>query len=68
MQLYGILRRNGWATPQDLQVAGRALAPRVGDLEVLRGGPAVATEDAVELHVDAPYRRSSVRSAPRVVV
>jgi hypothetical protein len=27
MQLYGILRRNGWATPQDLQVAaGRSTA------------------------------------------
>lgn len=26
MQLYGILRRNGWATPQDLQVAGERSA------------------------------------------
>ena len=30
MQLYGILRRNGWATPQDLQVAG-ARSAEVGD-------------------------------------
>ncbi len=30
MQLYGILRRNGWATPQDLQVAGERSA-QVGD-------------------------------------
>lgn len=31
MQLYGIVRRNGWATPQDLQVAG-ARSAEVGDL------------------------------------
>jgi len=30
MQLYGILRRNGWATPEDLQVAGKRSA-EVGD-------------------------------------
>ena len=30
MQLYGILRRNGWATPQDLEVAG-ARSAEVGD-------------------------------------
>ena len=30
MQLYGILRRNGWATPQDLEVAGKRSA-EVGD-------------------------------------
>ncbi|HEX7292561.1 MAG TPA: DUF4242 domain-containing protein [Conexibacter sp.] len=30
MQLYGILRRNGWASPQDLQVAGERSA-QVGD-------------------------------------
>jgi Protein of unknown function (DUF4242) len=30
MQLYGILRRNGWATPQDLQIAG-ARSAEVGD-------------------------------------
>jgi hypothetical protein len=30
MQLYGILRRNGWTTPQDLQVAG-ARSAEVGD-------------------------------------
>jgi sporulation protein YlmC with PRC-barrel domain len=30
MQLYGILRRNGWATAEDLQVAG-ARSAEVGD-------------------------------------
>ncbi len=30
MNLYGIFRRNGWATPQDLQVAG-ARSAEVGD-------------------------------------
>jgi hypothetical protein len=30
MKLYGILRRNGWATPEDLQVAG-ARSAEVGD-------------------------------------
>jgi hypothetical protein len=30
MQLYGILRRNGWATPADLEVAGKRSA-EVGD-------------------------------------
>ena len=30
MQLYGILRRNGWATPGDLEVAGKRSA-EVGD-------------------------------------
>jgi len=30
MQLYGILRRNGWATPQDLQAAA-ARSTDVGD-------------------------------------
>lgn len=30
MKLYGIVRRNGWATPEDLQVAGERSA-RVGD-------------------------------------
>src|SRR5690348_17006007 len=30
MKLYGILRRNGWATPEDLQVAGKRSA-EVGD-------------------------------------
>lgn len=30
MQLYGILRRNGWRTPADLQVAGERSA-EVGD-------------------------------------
>jgi hypothetical protein len=30
MQLYGILRRNGWRTPEDLQVAGKRSA-EVGD-------------------------------------
>jgi len=30
MQLYGILRRNGWATAADLQVAGKRSA-EVGD-------------------------------------
>jgi len=32
MQLYGILRRNGWATPQDLQVAA-ARSTEVGDTD-----------------------------------
>jgi hypothetical protein len=31
MKLYGILRRNGWATPEDLQVAG-ARSAEVGDV------------------------------------
>lgn len=30
MDLYGILRRNGWATPADLEVAGKRSA-EVGD-------------------------------------
>lgn len=30
MQLYGIVRRNGWRTPEDLQVAGQRSA-EVGD-------------------------------------
>lgn len=30
MQLYGILRRNGWRTPADLEVAGKKSA-EVGD-------------------------------------
>ena len=30
MKLYGILRRNGWRTPEDLQVAGERSA-EVGD-------------------------------------
>lgn len=30
MKLYGIVRRNGWATPEDLQVAGERSA-QVGD-------------------------------------
>ena len=30
MQLYGILRRNGWATPQDLQAAAER-STEVGD-------------------------------------
>ena len=30
MKLYGILRRNGWRTPEDLQVAGKRSA-EVGD-------------------------------------
>lgn len=30
MDLYGILRRNGWATPEELQVAGERSA-EVGD-------------------------------------
>jgi hypothetical protein len=30
MQLYGILRRNGWASPQELEVAGKRSA-EVGD-------------------------------------
>ncbi len=30
MKLYGILRRNGWKTPEDLQVAG-ARSAEVGD-------------------------------------
>ncbi|HZO06877.1 MAG TPA: DUF4242 domain-containing protein [Solirubrobacterales bacterium] len=30
MQLYGILRRNGWRTPADLEVAGKRSA-EVGD-------------------------------------
>ncbi len=32
MQLYGILRRNGWATPQDLQTAA-ARSAEVGDAD-----------------------------------
>ena len=30
MNLYGIFRRNGWATPQDLEIAGKRSA-EVGD-------------------------------------
>jgi len=30
MQLYGILRRNGWATPADLEIGGKRSA-EVGD-------------------------------------
>ena len=30
MQLYGIIRRNGWASPEDLEVAGKRSA-EVGD-------------------------------------
>ena len=32
MKLYGILRRNGWATPADLEAAGKRSA-EVGDKE-----------------------------------
>jgi hypothetical protein len=31
MKLYGILRRNGWATPADLEIGGKRSA-EVGDL------------------------------------
>ncbi len=32
MELYGILRRNGWRTPEDLEIAGKRSA-EVGDQE-----------------------------------